>query len=59
MIFIEIYYKTYDIELLAIVELLVKAWKYYLKGCKHKVVILTNQKIYKNINYKNPKNFKN
>lgn len=34
-------YKTYDGKLLAIVETF-KTWHYYLKGCKHKVLVLTN-----------------
>ena len=34
-------YKTHDGELLAIVEVF-KTWRYYLKGCKHEVLVLTN-----------------
>ena len=34
-------YKTHDDELLAIVEAF-KVWQYYLKDCKHKVLMLTN-----------------
>ena len=35
------WYKTHDIELLAIVEIF-KTWRHYLEDCKHKVFILTN-----------------
>ena len=41
MIPAEMKYKTHNGELLAIVEAF-KTWKYYLKGCKHEVFILTN-----------------
>ena len=41
MILAETRYKTYDNELLAIIEIL-KTWGYYLEGCKHKVFILIN-----------------
>ena len=34
-------YKTYEGELLAIVEAF-KTWRHYLEGCKHKVLILIN-----------------
>ena len=34
-------YKTYNAELLAIVEAF-KTWRHYLEGCKHEVLILTN-----------------
>ena len=34
-------YKTHNAELLAIVEAF-KTWRYYLEGCKHKVLVLTN-----------------
>ena len=34
-------YETHDAELLAIVEAF-KTWRYYLKGCKHEVLVLTN-----------------
>ena len=34
-------YKTHNAELLAIVKAF-KTWRYYLKGCKHKVFVLTN-----------------
>ena len=34
-------YKTYDGKLLAIVKAF-KTWRHYLKGCKYKVLILTN-----------------
>lgn len=34
-------YKTYDGELLAIVEVF-KTWHYYLKNCKYKVFVLTD-----------------
>ena len=34
-------YKTHDGEFLAIVEAF-KTWRHYLKGCKHKVLVLTN-----------------
>ena len=35
------WYKTYDGELLAIVEAF-KTWQHYLEGCKHKVLVLTD-----------------
>ncbi len=41
MISAETLYKTYNSELLAIVETF-KKWKHYLKGCKYEVLILTN-----------------
>ena len=34
-------YKTYDIELLAIVKAF-KTWRHYLKDCKYKVLVLTD-----------------
>ncbi len=34
-------YETHDGELLAIVEAF-KTWRYYLEGCKHKVLVLTD-----------------
>ena len=34
-------YRTHDGKLLAIVEAF-KTWRHYLKGCKHKVLVLTN-----------------
>ena len=34
-------YETHDVELLAIVEAF-KTWRHYLKGCKHKVLVLTD-----------------
>ena len=34
-------YKTHNDELLAIIEVF-KTWRHYLKGCKHKVFMLTN-----------------
>ena len=34
-------YETHDGKLLAIVEAF-KTWSYYLKGCKHKVLVLTD-----------------
>ena len=37
----ETWYKTYNGKLLAIVEAL-KTWRHYLKGCKHKVLVLTD-----------------
>ena len=37
----ETQYKTYDSELLAIVEAF-KTWRYYLEGCKHEVLVLTD-----------------
>ena len=39
MIPIEIYYKTYDNKLLAIIKVF-KTWKHYLKDSKYKVFIL-------------------
>ena len=41
MILAKTRYKTYKNELLAIVEAF-KTWRHYLKGCKHKVLMLTN-----------------
>ena len=41
MILAEIRYKTHNDKLLAIVEVF-KTWRYYLKGCKHKVLVLTD-----------------
>ena len=41
MIPAKIQYKTHNGELLAIVETF-KTWRHYLKGCKHKVLLLTN-----------------
>ena len=41
MILVETRYKTYDGELLAIVETF-KTWRNYLEGCKHEVLVLTN-----------------
>ena len=35
-------YETHDGELLAIVEAF-KTWRYYLEGCKHEVLVLTDQ----------------
>ena len=34
-------YETYDVELLAIVEVF-KTWRHYLEGCKHEVLVLTD-----------------
>ncbi len=41
MIPAETLYETHDGELLAIVEAF-KTWKYYLEGCKHEVLVLTD-----------------
>ncbi len=41
MIPAETRYKTYDQELLAIVEAF-KTWRHYLEGCKYEVLVLTN-----------------
>ena len=41
MIPAETQYKTYNTELLAIIEAF-KTWRYYLEGCKHEVLVLTN-----------------
>ena len=41
MIPAETQYETHDGELLAIVETF-KTWQYYLKGCKHKVLVFTD-----------------
>ena len=43
MIPTETRYKTYDGELLAIVEAF-KTWRYYLEGCKHEVLVFTDYK---------------
>ena len=41
MILAQIRYETHDGELLAIVEAF-KTWRYYLEGCKHEVLVLTD-----------------
>ena len=41
MILAKTRYETYNGELLAIVEVF-KTWKHYLKGSKHKVLVLIN-----------------
>ena len=41
MISAKMRYETYNSELLAIIKAF-KTWKHYLKGCKDKVLILTN-----------------
>ena len=41
MISVETRYKAYDGKLLTIVETF-KTWKYYLKDCKHEILIFTN-----------------
>ena len=41
MIFAETWYKTYNSKLLAIVKVF-KIWHHYLKGCKHKIFVLTD-----------------
>ena len=41
MIFAETQYKTHNTELLTIVEVF-KTWHYYLEGCKHEVLVLTD-----------------
>ena len=41
MISAETQYVTYNAELLAIIKAF-KTWRHYLKGCKHKVLVLTN-----------------
>ncbi len=41
MISAQTWYKINDGELLAIVEVF-KTWKHYLKGCKHRVLVLTD-----------------
>ena len=41
MILAKTRYKTYDDELLAIVKAF-KTWRYYLKGCKYEVLVLTD-----------------
>ena len=43
MILAKTRYKTHNAELLAIIEAF-KTWRHYLKGCKHKVLVLTNHK---------------
>ena len=43
MIFIETWYKTYDQELLAIVETF-KSWRHYLDSCKYMKLVLINHK---------------
>ncbi len=40
MILAETWYETHDSKLWAIVEAF-KTWRHYLKGCKHKVPVLT------------------
>ena len=45
-------YKTYDGELLAIVEAF-KTWKHYLEDCKHEVLVFTDyNNLYRLINIK-------
>ena len=41
MILAETWYKTYNSEFLAIVEVF-KTWHHYLKSCKHEVLIFTD-----------------
>ncbi len=41
MILIKIQYKTHDGELLTIIEAF-KTWRYYLKGCKYEVLMITD-----------------
>ena len=41
IILVETWYETHNKELLAIVEAF-KTWRHYLKGCKYKVLVLTN-----------------
>ncbi len=41
MILAETRYETHDGKLLAIVETF-KTWRYYLEGCKHEVLVLTD-----------------
>ncbi len=41
MIPAETRYETHDVKLLAIVEAF-KTWRYYLEGCKHEVLVLTD-----------------
>ena len=41
MIPIKTQYETHDGELLVIIEVF-KTWQYYLEGCKHKVLVLTD-----------------
>ena len=41
IILTEIWYKTHNGKLLAIVKVF-KTWHHYLEGCKHKVLVLTN-----------------
>ena len=41
MISVETWYKTHNGELLVIVQAF-KTWPYYLEGCKHEVLILTD-----------------
>ena len=42
MIPVKTWYKTYDDKLLAIVEAF-KTWHHYLEGCKHEVLVFTDQ----------------
>ena len=41
IILVEIQYKTYNNELLAIIEAL-KTWRHYLEGYKHVILVLIN-----------------
>ena len=41
MVLAKTWYKTYNVELFAIVEAF-KTWRHYLESCKHKVLVLTN-----------------
>ena len=53
MILTETWYETQDGKLWAIIETF-KTWKYYLEGCKYKVLILTDhKKLQRFINMKN------
>ena len=48
MISTKTHYETYNDELLIIFEA-IKTWKYYLKDCKYKVLVLTNHKTFVNL----------
>ena len=41
MILAETWYKTHNGEFQTIIEVF-KTWQYYLEGCKHKVLVLTD-----------------
>lgn len=45
MIFVETWYKTHNLELLAIIEVF-KTWLHYLEGWKYEIFVLMHYKNY-------------